>query len=403
VNKLLRIILFTFLTVHLAQAQIEINGSADFELSYGGKESSFTTNEITNNFRDPHMGINQLNLFLFSQIDESWFFNGRIQWDTWGTGTLNSARITLASLAYEPEDSPFSLTFGRFVSPFGLYPRRQLASENIFAAAPMAYGYFLNISDTHGYLAADIDKGTYGSSNAGLTMAYFGGYNTGFMTNWIVVENLFDISLAIANVAPASQRNYSNTSNFSVISRFGFQPVIYWQQGISIAYGGFKWDNPVSTAFDDLDYNQTLIGMDFIVASGYFELSGEFLYSIWNTVASDSTGIDTKEDGTLLEYEMNNYSYYVDAKFEPPFIPGSYIAARFEQMNFGSLPHPEGSTLITPHWSDWDDNIMRYSLAVGYKLAHNVLLKVAASEQVHEKSDLDKEDWTIRSILTISM
>ena len=48
-------------------AQVEINGLVDFEVSQGGKDSNFGLNEIASEYKDPHLAINQLNLFLFSQ------------------------------------------------------------------------------------------------------------------------------------------------------------------------------------------------------------------------------------------------------------------------------------------------------------------------------------------------
>lgn len=386
------------LFMQVCPAQVEINGSADFEVSYGGKGSSFITNEIPAEYRHPHLGINQLNLFLYSQVNDNWFFNGRIQWDTWGSGKLNPARITLAALSWEPTDYPFSLTIGRFVSPFGLYPRRQLASENLFVNAPLIYDYFVNISDTHGYWPGT--SGIYGTDAAGLTTVYFGGYATGGMFNWIIAPELMDISVAVTNAAPASQENYTNLQNMAVIARLGFQPVIYWQQGISFSYGSFFKRAAVNNTLNNLEkYRQMLIGTDIILAYAYFELSGEAVYSMWK-VPGYQGGFKFKDNGSdLLTFDLKNYSGYADLKYEPPFLTGSYVAVRLEKMIFDKYNVPGSLT-----WSNtWDENIMRYSAAVGYKIVHNVLLKCAFSEQVYDNKDLKNDDYTFRGILTITM
>ncbi len=385
-----------------AISQIEINGSIDFETSYGGKESSFVTNEIVEEFRRPHIGINQFNLFLFAGIDENFFFNGRLQWDTWGTGKLNPLRITLAALSWEPEDTPINFTLGRFVSPFGLYPRRQLASENLFVNAPLAYGYFINISDKRGYWPKAGKEGSYGSSDVGLTTIYFGGYNTGFMANWVIVPELLDLSLTVTNAAPASQQNFTNLQNYAIVGRMGFQPVIFWQQGISFSHGSFMQRASENLLFDRLEkFRQTLIGTDFIAAYAYFELSGEFIYSMWKVPASDARGFQVNTKGDLQTYDLTNYSAYIDLKFEPPFLTGSYIAARYEKMIFNDFTNPVGSTISRTN--PWDNNLVRYSAAFGYKLSRNVLFKLAFSEQTFDDSALKKEDFTFRSILTVSM
>ncbi|KAA3618289.1 MAG: hypothetical protein D8M58_20515 [Calditrichaeota bacterium] len=383
-------------------AQIEINGSIDFEASYGGKKSSFITNEIVEEFRRPHLGINQFNLFMFAGIDENFFFNGRLQWDTWGTGELNPVKITLAALSWEPEDLPINFTLGRFVSPFGLYPRRQLASENLFVNAPLAYGYFINMSDTRGLWGNAGNEGNYGTDDVGLTTIYFGGYGTGIMTNWVIVPELVDLSVAVTNAAPASQENFTNLQNMAVVGRFGFQPIIYWQHGISFSHGSFLRRESVNINFNRLEkFRQTLIGTDFIIAYAYFEISGEAIYSLWNVPAVDANGFQVTPKGKMQTYDLTNASFYVDLKFEPPFFTGSYVAARFESLMFEEFTNPEGSTLNAPN--PWDENLIRYSAAFGYKVSRNVLLKFAFSEQIFENKDLKKEDFTFRSILTVTM
>jgi len=76
--------------------------------------------------------INQLNLFLFSQISDAWSVNVRLQFDTWVTGELNPLRLSLAEIVWEPPDDLIRVSVGRFVNPFGLYPQRQLSVQNLF-------------------------------------------------------------------------------------------------------------------------------------------------------------------------------------------------------------------------------------------------------------------------------
>ena len=110
------------------QAQIEFNGTIDLEVSSGGKDSKFLGNEVAAEYKDPHLSISQINLFGFSQVTDNFSVNTRIQFDTWGSGTLNPPKITLAVLSWEPQTSSFSLSAGRYISPFGLYPRRILSA-----------------------------------------------------------------------------------------------------------------------------------------------------------------------------------------------------------------------------------------------------------------------------------
>ncbi len=378
-----------------------MSGSVDFEVAAGGEDSRFVTNEINNEFRRPHLGLRELNLFLFSELGGDFFLNARFQWDIWGSGRLNPLRVTLAALSWEPEDLMLSLTLGRFVSPFGLYPRRQLSSESNFINAPLAYGYFINVSDTRGFWPAAGKAGQYGNDDVGLTMNYFGGYATGGLFNWVIIPEGMDLALAVSNAAPASQQDYTNLQNLSVTLRLGFQPVIFWQQGISVSHGSFMRRSAVNTNFDRLEqYRQTLLGTDFILAYAYFELSGEFLYALWDVPASDKNGFQIAPDGNLEKYSLSNWSAYVDARLEMPFLPGSYIAGRYERMVFNRYTPPAGSSLSGTN--PWDESLIRYSLAAGYRLARPVLLKFAFSEQIFDDRILRRDDWTMRLLLNVS-
>ena len=383
-------------------AQIELSGSADFEVAAGGEDSRFVTNEINNEFRRPHLSIRELNLFLFSEIGGDFFFNARLQWDIWGSGRLNPLRITLASLSWEPEEGQVALSVGRFVNPFGLYPRRKLSSESSFINAPLAYGYFINVSDTRGFWPAAGKAGQYGSEDVGLTMNYFGGYATGALFNWVIIPEGLDLALAVTNAAPASQQDYTNLQNLGATLRLGFQPAIFWQQGISVSHGSFMRREAVNNNFDRLEqYRQTLLGTDIIIAYAYFELSGELLYALWDVPASDKNGFQIGPDGNLQAYRLSNWSAYVDTRFELPFLPGSYVAGRYERMVFDRFTPPPGSSLTATN--PWDESLIRYSFALGYRLARPVLLKFAFSEQIYDDRNLKRDDWTMRLLLNVSL
>jgi len=402
VYKISSIYLIIFALLTTSWAQIDVSGSIDLELSYGGEDSKFVSNEIVNNFRKPHLGINQFSLFLFAEIDEDFFFNGRLQWNTWGTGEINPVRISLATLSWEPQDIPVAVSLGRFISPFGLYPKRQLASANLFVSAPLAYGYFVNISDVKGFWPIAGDDALYTQGDAGITTLYFGGYNTGGMLDWIIVEDLLNISLAGVNAAIASPRDYTNLQNAAFVGRLGVNPAFFWNQGFSLSYGSFFWKNSDNALFDKLErFTQLVAGADWVMAYSYFELSGEFIYSMWDVPGYTGNGGYKLEDGDLASFELTNYSYYVDLKYEPSFLTGSYIGFRYEQMVFEEFDHPNTTIIIAKN--PWDDNITRYSASFGYKISRNILLKIAASDQKREVESVNNDDdFTIRSIIAVT-
>ena len=395
------IIYFLFIITTWGGAQVEFNGSVDFEVSYGGKDSKFISNEIANEFRRPHLSINQLNLFAFAPIGESFTVNARIQWDTWGTGKLNRARITLAMLTYEPLESMFSFTVGRYISPFGLYSKRQLAADNLFAHAPLAYGYFINVSETRGYWPKAGDSGIYTADDVGLTTVYFGGYNTGALMSWIIVPELLSLDIAVTNAAIASQSDYTNLFNGGGILHLGFQPVIYWQQGISASYGTFMQRADINSNHDGLEkFNQIVLGTDIVLAHSYFELSGEFIYSMWKVPGFAAGTFKETASGDLGEFKLENYSAYADFKYEPPIFTGRYIALRYDMIKFMEFDHPPTSSIIAAN--PWDTNVFQYSAAIGYKFDRSILLKLTYTDQKLDVSGEKPDLKSIRGILTVS-
>lgn len=404
-SKLLRITFFVPMTIFtILNAQMEINGTADSEVSAGGKDSRWIVNEIANEFRHPHFSISQLNLFLFSPVTDAFSFNMRVQFDTWGSGKLNNLRFTLAMLSWESANSLLAVSVGRYVSPFGLYPRRNLQADNLFAGAPLAYGYFINISDTKGFWPNAGNSGIYLAEDVGLTTVYFGAYNTGGMLSLVIVPDMLNVDLAVTNAAVASQADWTNLANAGGIARLGFQPLIFWQQGISVSYGSFLQRNlNDNVKYENLEkYRQFAAGTDLIMAYLYFELSGEFIYSFWNVPGFFSTTRDFIEilSGKPAEFKLENYSAYVDLKIEPPFLTGSYLAFRYDILRFLEYKHPNTARRIT--LNPWDYDVNRWSVAVGYKFARSVLLKVAYSDQTTDDPNLGEDLYTIRGVLTVS-
>jgi hypothetical protein len=392
-------------TVATTLAQnVLMSGELDLEFRTGGRESNFITNEIPTDLRYPHVVINQFNLFFFSELAENWTFNGRLQLDIWGSGRLNQPRITLASVTYEPSER-FSLSAGRMISPFGLYARRQLVSQNSFAAAPLMYGYFVNVSERRGLWPIAGNSGVYdeGSSDVGVTTAYFGAYITGASFNWILIPNRINLELAVANASLASTLPNTNLANAAVVGRIGIQPAMWWQQGFSVSYGSFMNADSVNASARDNNpleqYKQLLIGADFIFSYLWFEVSGEVMYSRWNVprFAGGRFTFENPSSSRFQEYEIENLGGYIDMKIEPPFLTGSYIAFRAERIAFQPFDDP-----LTKARTYWDTGITRLSLAAGYKLSRNVMLRTTYSDQRTDGNErLDPSDYSFRTLLII--
>ena len=112
-------------------------------------------------------------------------------------------------------------------------------------------------SETRGFWPKAGDSGIYLADDVGLTTVYFGGYNTGAMLSWILVPELLNLDLAVTNAAVSSQADHTNLFNGGGILHLGFQPVIYWQQGISASFGTFMQRADINSNHEGLEkFNQ---------------------------------------------------------------------------------------------------------------------------------------------------
>jgi hypothetical protein len=361
-------------------AQIQLNGSVRLEVPSGGSESSFLSNEINNEFRQPHLAISQLNVFLFAPIDDAFFFEGRVQMDIWGTGRLNEPRVTLANMTWDDADKPYSVSLGRFISPFGFYSKRQLARDRVFVATPLSYDYFINISDRRGYWPQAGNSGSYTQSDVGLTTSYFGGYATGIKTFWEIEPNQWTLEAAVTNGTPATQLNYTNLANVAGIARLTYKPAIFWEQGLSVSYGSFMELAQINQAVRSNNpleqYRQLVAGTDFKFGYSHFEIVGELIYSNWSVPSFQNGFFQFEQGNQLAEYSLNNAAVNIDVKYELPFLAGSYVAVRGERIQFFEADNPQSDERI-----QWDENITRLTGVAGYKISRNIIGKISYSDQ----------------------
>ena len=378
-------------------SQLQLNGSIDFEISSAGDDSRFITNGVPNDFRKLNLAVTQLNAFLFAPISDEFFFESRIQLDTWGSGNLNLPRIALATLTWDNPANDYIIKLGRFVSPFGFYPKRQLSTERIFINTPLGYSYFTNISDIRGYWpqAGQNTNEEYQVGDVGLSTIYFGGYTTGVGTTWEVSADKVFLDFAITNGTPITIRDRSTLPNIAGIARLQINPSIYWNQGFSVSYGNFLQADPLNESVREDNnfqkYTQLLLGIDTKLAFTFFEIVGEAIYSNWNVPGFIGNSFDTDNNNSLRNYSLSNLSGNIDIKYEPPSFTGGFVALRAEHLLFFDAEDPQTNSTFT-----WDENVSRLTGVVGYKLSRNILAKAAFSEQ----GNFDGNEYTFRLLIS---
>ena len=134
-----------------------------------------------------------------------------------------------------------------------------------------------------------------------------------------------------------------------------------------------------------------MLGTDWEVAYGHFELAGELIYT-WYRVPffNDSTGLFvTDASGLNQTLRLQNLTGYVDVKYELPFWVGSYLAYRWEFVSFGEGAQGLGSS--------WDQNTYRHTLLWGYKVSRNLILKAGYSWQ-----EITGREWELGTLRVAS-
>lgn len=377
-------------------AQVQFNGTLDLLLSAGGEDSKFIRNGINEDYKYLHFTIPQVNLLMFAPVNDNWFVEARLQSDTWGTGTLSEPRFTLANLTWSDPDKDYLLSFGRFINPVGFYSKRSLIIDRTFFDLPLSYSYFINISDERGLWPSAGDQLNYTSGDVGLSTIYFGGYATGVLFDWSIIENKLRLETALTNAAPASDANYTNLANAAFLSHLSYNPNIYWQFGLSASHGSFMQSKPVNAIHRPNNaleqYRQTLIGLDVTFGMAFVEIIAEGIYSHWK-VPYYNNGSFRLRGNKLAEYTAENAGFNIDFRYEPPAFPGSYVAARFEHLKFFTAKADQYNVSSI---RNWDEDISRISLTAGYKLARNVLARISVSDQ----TPFDQSLYTFRAGLS---
>jgi hypothetical protein len=379
-----------------AQTVFQYNFLADIELSKGGEKSHYYYNEIDQDNIDFRLGLSQLNFMGQLAQDNNWSFNFRLLLERDKGQKLKKFSTPQLNLQWLSNKRKVGITIGQFINPFGSFNEKQLSTDRNFVGLPLMYSYYSNISPTIGFLPemGDVTKVPindvvqWGSSGL-----YYGGYTAGAMLSWNIKPGKVNWKLAVVNGASNKVKRFTDPLNLGIISKLKLRPTYYWEQGISISHGSFMEESEVSDQLADLGkYTQTLIGTDFKLGKGFFEVSGELIGAFYKVPQFNDETNSFIGDPDNDPLQVSGISTYLDIKYEFPQIQGSYVAFRFDYLGYGEL---EGNTL-----QQWDNNVTRQSLAIGYHITRAFLARIAVSTQQVDNKPWNKKQGTFRFVLT---
>lgn len=378
----------------LAQSKVAFNYQAlvDLEFSTAGPLSHYFYNEIHNEYTDPRIGISAVNLLGELKWGEQWKVNSRVLLERELGQKLQQLRLPQLNLQWLSKERDYGITAGRFINPFGAFNQRQLSTQRNFISLPLAYSYYVNISDRIGFYPNMGDIAKFQVDNEvqwGSPMLYYGGYATGLMFSWEIEPGKVNWKTALVSGASNLSTQFSAPLHLGFVSSLRLQPTYYWEQGISLSTGSFLQDSEFSTDLESLgQYRQTLVGTDFKLGSGFFEVSGEIILAFYKVPSFDIAS------ESFLDAEgvsLTGIASYLDVKYEPPFAPGSYIAYRIDRLGFNQSTFYEEA---------WDNPVLRHTLALGYEINAYLLVRTMVSTQNTDQKNWGDQQRSLRLSLT---
>ncbi len=384
-----KIVLLSFLLFSLnLSAQVEWSGILDAGFTMGGKESNTITNGISDKY--PNFNIQSLSLFLFSQLNDDFSFNGKLLYYPRLYGIQSPARIVMANVSWDPQGESFGFSAGKILTPFGLYPKKQHSSDNISFLPPLAYSYFVNIASKNeghpGYWPLAGEVGSYGANEVGSTTIFESGYQTG-IKGYFVYDEWIDIEIALTNSPASNPAEIKSNNAISTQGRIGFKPAIWYNLGISFNYGSYMDETPALE--NESKYKQLTIGIDQSFAYSYFEISGEYIFNKWNAPKFAGGFYDydkvTKE---VMNFELYSHMFYTDIKIDIPFFPGLFLGTRLERILFPEFTNPNS----LKGKERWDSDIDRITGVLGYRASKEVILKAIGFIQKTKSVAVDPKD-----------
>jgi len=393
----LSVLLILFISTFAANAQIEMNGTVDISLRSAGANSNYITNNIVYEYRRTHLYLNELNLAIFAPVDQNFSVEARLKIDTHQTDELNDPKLDMAVLNWTPLDSPISLSLGRFVSPFGLYPKQQYNFQRSFITPPLAYSYYLPLSDIQGY-APHINT-TY---NNGLTLGRTSTMSyetlvTGIELDWEINSEKLNLQTAIVDAAPSATKEWSNQFNSAIISRLQWELTSYWSQGFSLSYGSFmnRSSNYLPNLNNPTIFRQMLAGSDLTIYAGPFTFTSEFIWSKWSAPRFGLNQFLTNSSGIITVHPAL-WSGYFDIRVDFPETNGLYFAVRADGIHSIMMTDPQSTDQIR-----WFKDTTRGSIAAGKLLSESILFKLVYSNQVSPLQADGTALWTLYAMTSV--
>ena len=385
-----------------ASAQnVSVGGLIDLELKRGQEDSSPTLNQTPSDKWSVYTP--NVRLFFSSSITDRWMASAALQSDHLKTGnSLSYPYFSLLNINWlAMPESNLSLTFGRFITPFGLYSKRLLSSQNPFVHYPLTMSRYLTVDSRRGFY-------TGGSSYEGVTgmpILYQRLYSQGIMlSTGSLSEHKYQLDLAAVLISPSSHTDFGEHNRPALLASANFNPWIWYKLGFSLNYGPYMKRAEINRNLTDDElqsYDQLAASVYSEFSYHYFILTGEYTWNRWEAPWIGSGGnVHVEEIYAPLSH------YLVELQYRIPNIVGLHTAVRFEQLIHGEATNEGTSGLYYDsqngghdHHSvpaKWTPDFTRVEMLVGYDINRQMELKVSYLLSRNSGTELDDDVFTIQ-------
>lgn len=243
------------------------------------------------------------------------------------------------------------------VGSFGL--RSTYFNSNPLVGVPLVWQYRTNLSAAGTSTSASL-TGTAVEPGGGVPILYDSCWNI----QWELLGELGGLEYSIG-MTPGSLSNPNRSRSVpgsTWLARVGYTPIPSVRVGVSGARGPYLSKPTLGTGGalpypdDPQDFVQTLVGGDVEVQAGAWVLNSEAYVVRWGT--------------PLVSEDLDAVGAYAEARFD--FATGWYAAARLDGLHFNEIVTDPQTRARAP----WDRDTMRSELALGYRVAREVLLKL---------------------------
>ncbi len=365
-------------------AQIKWWGIYDFQILKGGADSREDLNSLPNDYIQ--VNIHQFQLFLEADIENNITFTTSLANSPEDSPNFKGVNFQLAYVTFSDLlGDALSISAGKIVTPFGLFAKRQLATENPFIGYPLFFTYPQNVSPQTGYL----DPTEVATANAQyggrLNTIYTGAYYIGAEAFGSFLDSFLQYDVALTNAPLSSTASgYNVNNNPSIQGRLSLHPAIWGTFGLSYSSGPFMTPSSVNQYFQQSysslnQYTQTTLGADATLSYLYYELDAEYIFNRFKspyiiTDVNNYQYVSGLPPGSWLN--LDSRELLVDLKIDAAFFPGLFLALRYNPLWFGNITDPNQYSATFGKNISWDNNVNRFAIGLGYKPVHSVLIKL---------------------------